>query len=408
MRILTTVLALVAAALPVSAQAVILTAENEQVRARDLSLHRERKDLVLRYTDTQGQKKSLPCMDVVEILFTGTTPPRTLLPGSVLAITTSGDRIRGEIAGPSAEEDGVRIDTRALEFVDLPFERLSRLQFLANRDHWPRVLPKRSGRNDLLITKANDHAEGTINLIRKDHVDYHSKRLRADKKIPFTEVSLIFFMDPEVGPPRPPDTLYAIVNTTDGSAIQGELRSMEKGILEFDDLHGKRFRLSASKLSALHFRNGRVTYLSDTRPSRVEENANYIRRADGKPLPSDLSYPWQADRSAAGTALSIGGTGYRKGIGVRAWSSLSYALEAGFKRFQTSVGVDDALRGGDVLFEVWIDDRKAFSSRARAGESAKKVDLDVSGATELRLVVDFGENANIGDFADWGAARLIK
>ena len=84
-------------------------------------------------------------------------------------------------------------------------------------------------------------------------------------------------------------------------------------LLEFEDLRGKRMSLSASKLSALHFRNGRVIYLSDLSPSEVEENPNYIRPADGKPLPSDLSYPWKADRSAAGSPIMIGGKEFRKG-----------------------------------------------------------------------------------------------
>lgn len=106
--------------------------------------------------------------------------------------------------------------------------------------------------------------------------------------------------------------------------------------------------------------------------------------------------------------MRIGGEEFQKGIGVRAYSSLQYELQEPFSRFQASIGIDDALEGGDVLFEVWLNDKKAFETRARAGKKAQPIDLDLSGINSIRLVVDFGKNANIGDFANWGSARLIK
>ncbi|MDP6959224.1 MAG: NPCBM/NEW2 domain-containing protein, partial [Planctomycetota bacterium] len=225
---------------------------------------------------------------------------------------------------------------------------------------------------------------------------------------PFSDISLLFFMDPPEDPPAPPKTLFSILHTRDGSALQGHLNALENGKLHFTTLHGNEIRIATSMMAALYFRNGKVIYLSDIPPTAVEENANYIRPIDGKPLASDLSYPWKKDQSAAGSPLVINGVEFQKGIGVRAYSSLRYDLENPFRRFQASIGIDDALPGGDVQFEVWIDDKVAFQTRAQAGEIAKVVDLDLSGAKQIRLVVDFGNNANVGDFADWGAARLIK
>ena len=136
-------------------------------------------------------------------------------------------------------------------------------------------------------------------------------------------------------------------------------------------LHGTEINISTSMMAALYFRNGKVIYLSDIPPSKVDENANFIRPIEGQPLASDLAYPWKKDQSAAGSPLVIKGTEFQKGIGVRAYSSLRYDLEYPFRKFQASVGIDDALPGGDVQFEIWArkfnnnDSRKFNNDRSR-------------------------------------------
>ena len=408
MHIIITMSLLFVSALPVSAQVVILTAENERIQAENYAITKPNNTLTLQFSDKNDRKRTLLCSEIVEILQGKLKPQKTFSPASILCLTNSGDKIFGTILGPTGEEDGVKIDTRAFGEMDIPFEQLKTVRFLANKYYWPKTFPNTTGRNDLLVTKSNDHAEGTINLIQKDHIDYYSKRLRTDKKLSFSNISLLFFMDPPEDPPAPPKTLFSILHTKDGSALQGHLHSLENGKLHFTTLHGNEIKISTSMMAALYFRNGKVIYLSDIPPSEVDENANFIRPIEGHPLASDLVYPWKKDQSAAGSPLVIQGTEFQKGIGVRAYSSLRYDLETPFRRFQASVGIDDALPGGDVQFEIWVNDKLAFQTRARAGETAQTIDLDLSGAKQIRLVVDFGHNANVGDFADWGAARLIK
>ncbi len=260
------------------------------------------------------------------------------------------------------------------------------------------------------MTKGNDHKEGAVESVEKASVEYYSKRMKRNLKVAVADLSLIFYMAPADPPPAAPDSLFAIVSTTDGSAVQGVLSEMKEGVLTFKDLRGQTCRISAASLTGLHFRNGRVAYLSDLTPSNVDENASYIRPADGRPLASDEPYPWQADKSVTGKPLSIRGKEFRKGIGVRARSALTYALGGKFQRLQASIGVDDeGLKGGgDVVFEVWVDDQRKFAQAAKAGDAAADIDVDVAGAKEVRLVVDFGGNFNAADFADWGSARFIK
>ena len=93
---------------------------------------------------------------------------------------------------------------------------------------------------------------------------------------------------------------------------------------------------------------------------------------------------------------------------MRAHSSLTYALNGDFKRFQAVVGLDAAAAGlGAVLAEVWIDDRKAAEHRFSKADVPRPIDLDVAGAKELRLIVTWAGHG-MSDFADWGSARLIR
>ncbi|MFB7512604.1 NPCBM/NEW2 domain-containing protein [Streptomyces sp. NPDC056144] len=116
------------------------------------------------------------------------------------------------------------------------------------------------------------------------------------------------------------------------------------------------------------------------------------------------------DRSVEGNALRLNGTTYAKGVGTHANSTVTYALNGGYSRFQSAVGVDDEVSShATVRFEVWGDGTKLYESPgAMTPTSATAaVDLDVTGVTTLTLkVTDAGDGIN-SDHADWAGARLV-
>ncbi|MBI2898955.1 MAG: NPCBM/NEW2 domain-containing protein [Planctomycetes bacterium] len=390
----------------------LITAEGLQIQARAVSIAEASGHLTLEYADASDRKQTIRCADVVEVVFGRLNPRTKFVPEDVVVTTATGDTLHGTISGALLGSDnkpcGVKLATGPFGDVDFLFEELAVMRFLNNKAFWPRKEPVFAKKSDHLVTKTSDVAEGTILSLAKTGVEYYSSRLRRNQTVPLDHLAMIVFMPPQKAPPAAPDTLHAIVSTTDGSTIQGLPVELKSGVLVLKDLRGTTYRVSTASVASLHFKNGRVVYVSDLQPSKVEENANFIRPEDGRALPSDLVYPWQADRSAAGTKLSIRGREFRKGIGVRAYSSLTYALQSRFRKFQASIGLDDALEHGDVVFEVWVDGRKSLSHPSKSGDATADIEVDVSGAGELRLVVDFGGNANIGDFADWGSARLVK
>ena len=79
-----------------------------------------------------------------------------------------------------------------------------------------------------------------------------------------------------------------------------------------------------------------------------------------------------------------------------------------YRRFQCWVGADGASHA-TITFEVWGDGRKLWESGLMTRESeAKRVDLDVTGAKTLKLVVGDGGDGITSDHANWADARLLR
>ena len=116
-----------------------------------------------------------------------------------------------------------------------------------------------------------------------------------------------------------------------------------------------------------------------------------------------------------GRTLQINGTTYEKGLGVHAYSELRYALDQQFDVFVSEIGVDDeTCDKGSVQFEVYVDELLVYTSPLiRRGENAQHIEVPISGAQELKLIVNNGspalaDNSQSCDHANWAEARLLS
>jgi hypothetical protein len=89
---------------------------------------------------------------------------------------------------------------------------------------------------------------------------------------------------------------------------------------------------------------------------------------------------------------------------------LTYDLGGDFATFRAILGFDeDAGERGRVACRVFVDQKELFSRPDfRSNEKAIPVEVDVKGAQQLRLEVDFGEDEDVGDRVIWANARLYR
>ncbi len=137
---------------------------------------------------------------------------------------------------------------------------------------------------------------------------------------------------------------------------------------------------------------------------------------------SDLPYvsatnswgPVEFDRSNGeqsqfdGRPLSIAGQVFTRGLGVHAFSTLSYDLGENCSTFSASLGLDDEVGDrGSVVFQVYGDDRKLYDSGVlRGSDAARTAVVGISGVKALKLIVtDAGDSIDY-DHANWADARL--
>jgi hypothetical protein len=146
-------------------------------------------------------------------------------------------------------------------------------------------------------------------------------------------------------------------------------------------------------------------YLSDMQWSAVS--------ATGQPGPvtdkiSGQNVSVRQDETPRYDWLTLGGVRYRKGLGTRTPSEVTYELAGGYGTFEAVIGVDDSSPAptpeAEVVFAVHADDRTVFTSGPlKSGGPGCPVRIPVAGVKRLRLSV----TGTQGVHADWAEARLL-
>jgi len=116
----------------------------------------------------------------------------------------------------------------------------------------------------------------------------------------------------------------------------------------------------------------------------------------------------QFDRNIAAGPLAIGDKQFESGLGTHSPALIEYALSGQFKRFRATVGIDRMTEGrGSVIFEVHADDKPIFKTGVMSGFSKpEKIDVDVTGANRLTLIVKDADDGPKNDYANWCDAEL--
>ena len=124
------------------------------------------------------------------------------------------------------------------------------------------------------------------------------------------------------------------------------------------------------------------------------------------PVERDHSNGEQA--AGDGRTITVNGVTYAKGLGTNAVSDVRLYLGGTCSRLTAQVGVDDEQNGaGTVTFSVLADGTAlATTPTLRGHQPAAAVDVDLTGAQILDLVVGDGGDGNGNDHGDWALPTL--
>jgi hypothetical protein len=239
-------------------------------------------------------------------------------------------------------------------------------------------------------------------------LDETTVRIEVDKKpvaLDRAKVSAIA-LNTELARPLRPKGVYGRLVLADGSRLSLASASCTDGkLMRGVTLFGGEVRVPLKHVIALYLFQGRAVYLSDLKPKKVEEGT-YL----------DDSWSVVPDGSVTKTDLRLASNTFDKGLGTHSKCRLTYNLGGAYRRFEAQVGIDDETKEepwprGGARIQVLVDGKPhdlGFDKELTAKNGLESVSVNVAGARELTLVVDFGKLGNVKGCVDWADARLIK
>jgi hypothetical protein len=342
-------------------------------------------------------------LSAAKLVSWGALPETPLRPQLVLA---GGGLLVADVL--KLDKERLQVDSALLGPVALPLDQVLGVIFqppavAAQRDLLARQLAARkdsAGRTldvDRLILANGDQLQGTIVALGE-----RSVQLERGPQVAQVEVARLAALafNPSLTRTEPARGLRALVGLRDGSRLS-------VGRLEIDGgqavLHPSADPSSAWKTQAeavvfVQPLGGEAVYLSDL-PVAGYRHVPFL----------STSWPYELDRTVTGARLRAGGSIFPKGIGMHSASRLTWALDRPYARFEAEVAIDDQTAGqGSVTFRVFVDrEQKLATPIVRGGQPPLAISVDIRGAKQISLFIDYAERGDQQDHADWLNARLV-
>lgn len=319
-------------------------------------------------------------------------------------LLTNGDRISLSLEswneealtgkGVLAEKEAVRIP---LEFVrGVILQPLSDLRELARE--MERIEGHAPG-NDLAVLSNGDQILGQI--LRLEKGTFQFERESANVALEAGQIRSLS-LNPELGvTPPDPEGEFAIITLTDGGqlTLSGWERNGER--ITGSWLGSIAVELPESAVAGIRPRGARVQSLSEL----TAESYRFI------PFLASASVAAKRNRNALGGPFVLEGRVIPRGWGLRSRSEMTFSLGGTSTGFLARLGIDDcAGERGSAVCRVLADGKVLYASPAiRGGEPPVQTPLiDLTGARQLTIEIDYGDEADVLDYVDLTDALLIR
>ena len=314
---------------------------------------------------------------------------------------TGDEKLFGKLEGIGQET--LRLTTPWQDHLEVPLTRvvgvhLGALERKESAESFAKRLKTR-GSEDLLLAQTKNGEVIAIPGILEG-VDTDKLRFRYQDRtrtMPLKQVEgLIMATRPES--PRP-DELHPVFTLPHGVVVSGKWQDLDTSVWKVESAWGQALNLPATEIQGVRFAGGKMTYLSDLTPSKVEETPFFGHRLS-----------WRRDLNLLGEPLRMKGRTYARGVAVHSRCALDYDLNGRYSTFEAVVGFDEGAKGlGRVDCKVFADGKELYSNPdLKASDRPIPLKLSVAGADQLRLLVDFGRGQDTGDRVIWANARLYR
>lgn len=350
-----------------------------------------------------AEEKPVTIRDAIGLRRVGVPLPP--LPRGPVLLTTTGDLIplrKGDAGLLSGDDQTLRIRPVIAEADwDVPVA-FAALAWLVKppaetpvdlaRYAW---LPANRNR-DFVRFRNGDTASGTFSGF-KDEAGLRLKPEAGEERVvPLDQLSAIAF-NPTLARNRKVKGPYVRIVLRDGTRLGLTHVFADETILKGKTLFGPSAEVPLDQLLSLDVVQGKATFLADLKPKKVEQAAFL-----------GTTWNWLPNRSVRGEPLRIGDSTFDRGLGTHPRTVLTYDLAGKYKRFDAVVGLEG--ERGRAVVKVLVDGKEQPLPELATLTAASAVDLNVNitGAKELTLIVDFGPTGDVQADVNWGDARLVE
>ncbi|MCA9004441.1 MAG: NPCBM/NEW2 domain-containing protein [Planctomycetaceae bacterium] len=346
------------------------------------------------------ESKTVPAADVICVNLDHARLPWKKTGMLILA---NNDRIWGDLvrseedfllvrlnALPEQPEWRVPLETVTTAFFDWPASRVTQVELLKKTDR-----PKQN--DDLFFLKNGDHLQG-------EFIGFNENSFRFDSAAGETSVPRggiqCFCFNPElVNFPQPKQLRY-VLNLTNGTRVTVSELALSQETVSAKTLFGASLVCPMSMIETITPRGGKSIPVSDLDPAAYRFTPYFSQK-----------WNWERNRNVLRGPLVTEGKEYFSGLGMHSAGELQYQLDGKYAGFQTAVGLDEATTGrGDVDVFILVDQRVVFQ-QSLSDNQLRLVEvprIDVTGAQELILKVEFGKNADMDDHVNWLRPVLLQ
>ncbi|WP_372369927.1 NPCBM/NEW2 domain-containing protein [Candidatus Uabimicrobium sp. HlEnr_7] len=352
------------------------------------------------FLSVNGRTTNISCKDIVKVENITSVPK----PNGMQKIVLSDSSILyGKITDGSSQAIGIQ--TNLLDFKDINLVYIKDVYFNNSVTQGP----VNTSENDILYFKSGDVMQGIIEQFGQGFVQIEHEQLGRRKEL-FNNLTRVSFAALE---PLEDQRFSTNIVGFDNSDLSGDIENISNGIVFLKTVMEGTLQIPLSKIRFLFFKNGGFVYLSDLDSKKIK---NKYTPYFPNTIIKDIV---KRDQSYSGKPLQIRGQRFFKGLGVISKTEISVNLDRKFKKFRCYVGIDDEIAerykkqsnflGGSVVFRILLDGKVAYESDIVYHFSAiVPIDISIKNKSVMTLVVDFGDNAHVNDYANWGDAILVR